>query len=113
MSEELWTIVVFWGPELYLIFDNPIDSDYVFRLLWDDFIAGQDFNGPFDTIMSLVPDFLQMISMVLARLDDTSRRLTDSRVCNATFYPSIPDDSSDLAHTRFQQSVDAFIRHIM
>ena len=62
--------------------------------------------------MSLVPEFLQMITMVLARLDDSSKRLTSSRVCNATFYPSVPDDSSDVSRSRYQMSVDAFIQHI-
>ena len=79
--------------------------------MWDDLIAGQDFNGPFETIMSLVPDFLQMITMVLARLDD-SNYLSDAKVCNSTFYPTIPDDSSELAHSRYQMSLAAFIQHM-
>ena len=80
-------------------------------MLWDDFIAGQNFDGPFDTIMSLASDFLQMISMVLARLDDNNY-LSDAKVCNSTFYPTIPDDSSDGAHSRYQMSLAAFIQHM-
>ena len=83
-----------------------------FRLLWDDLIAGQNFDGPFDTIMSLVPDFLQMITMVLGRLDNT-KYLSDPRVCNSTFYPTIPDDSSEYSHCQFLRSRDEFVRHLM
>ena len=52
-----------------------------------------------------------MLTMLFARLDDTDR-LTAARCCNATFYPCIPDDSSEESMARFRRSESDFAAHV-
>ena len=81
-----------------------------FRLIWDDLLTGQQFYGPYETVKSVSTDPLQMLSMLFARLDDTEF-LSAAHVCNATYYPVIPDENSDSMVEDYSKSRKSFSDH--
>ena len=81
-----------------------------FRLLWDELLSGQRFDGPYSSALSMSECSILMLTMLFARLDD-NEFLTAARCCNRTYYPCIPDESSEESMARFLESQSEFIAH--
>lgn len=80
-------------------------------MLWDELLSGQRFDGPYSSALSMSDCSILMLTMLFARLDDTDF-LSAARCCNRTYYPCIPDDSSEESQARFSQSESEFIEHV-
>ena len=92
--------------------DEPIIliPNFIFRLLWDDLLSGQEFHGPYESVKSMCTDSLLMLCMLFARLDD-SEYLNEARACNRTYYPVIPDETSDNTEEDYSECRKKFSDH--
>ena len=53
----------------------------------------------------------QMITMLFSRLDD-NEFISSARCCNATYYPRVPDFSSDEGVAQYEAAQAEFLAHI-
>lgn len=89
--------------------DTSIYHPNIFRLLFDELYKGQDVNGPFGTLDSLVTAPISFLNRILSRRP--SSYLASASSCNMTFYPVFMDPESLTCSEDYDAALKVFVTH--